>query len=295
MKASLCRARETRKEETGTSVRGTRGRKMAASHKCDEEKNEGRKKEERNKKGEERERMREKKKEKAPITGRYRRSLKTQKTENQPHYFYLPPSLCLPLPRAPISRNSSWSLVPVHALTRSHPYPPRSLLSLLLSLSLSYHTLPRSSLHLFLSPSLLNRSDQIVVRNRRISGPQTFSLLRHEEEKGTRRTGERGRRRRRREEGEEGETREAKESKVDEPSIKSILLPHGEARKERKVLANVEEEGRGGEGTLLPEEASLGIGRGRRGRGRKREREREKRTAPSRLTGLVPAESRGSI
>lgn len=56
MKASLCRARETRKEETGTSVRGTRGRKMAASHKCDEEKNEGRKKEEKNKKGEERER-----------------------------------------------------------------------------------------------------------------------------------------------------------------------------------------------------------------------------------------------
>lgn len=66
MKASLCRARETRKEETGTSVRGTRGRKMAASHKCDEEKNEGRKKEERNKKGEERERVRERKKKRRP-------------------------------------------------------------------------------------------------------------------------------------------------------------------------------------------------------------------------------------
>lgn len=31
MKASLCRARETRKEGRETPVRGTRGRKMAAS------------------------------------------------------------------------------------------------------------------------------------------------------------------------------------------------------------------------------------------------------------------------
>lgn len=58
------------------------------------------------------------------------RSLKTQKTENQPHYFYLLPSLSASLShvrRFPGILRDLWS--PVHALTRSlalHP-PPLSI------------------------------------------------------------------------------------------------------------------------------------------------------------------------
>lgn len=101
---------------------------------------------------------------KAAITDRYSlcRSLKTQKTENQPHYFYLPPSTPLPLasspPYKPISRNSSWSLVPVHALTRSPFFPPP--------------LLPAPVVTLPLSSSADTRP--IVVRKRGISNSFSF-------------------------------------------------------------------------------------------------------------------------
>lgn len=178
MKASLCRARETRKAERGTPIAArhdvaNRSGNTGAEDGGETELQEGQRKTkaERTKK-----KRRRRKKRRPPITSRYRRSLKTQKTENQPHYFYLPPSLRLSLLHAPISRNSPWSLVPVHALTRSHPslFVPRCisrLSSSILSSFISFTQPPRASSTVF---------GQIVVRNRRISGPQAFSLFRHE-------------------------------------------------------------------------------------------------------------------
>lgn len=108
MKASLCRARETRKAERGTPIAArhdvaNRSGNTGAEDGGETELQEGQRKTkaERTKK-----KRRRRKKRRPPITSRYRRSLKTQKTENQPHYFYLPPSLRLPLLHAPISRNS---------------------------------------------------------------------------------------------------------------------------------------------------------------------------------------------